>query len=28
VLPADTIGYPVAGIASYLTGTRFAAHGW
>jgi 8-oxo-dGTP pyrophosphatase MutT (NUDIX family) len=28
VLPADTIGYPAAGIASYLTGTRFAAHGW
>jgi 8-oxo-dGTP diphosphatase len=28
VLPANTIGYPATGIASYLTGTRFAAHGW
>jgi 8-oxo-dGTP diphosphatase len=28
MLPADTIGYPAAGISAYLTGTPFAAHGW
>jgi ADP-ribose pyrophosphatase YjhB (NUDIX family) len=28
VLPSNTIGYPAAGIRSYLTGTPFSIHGW
>jgi 8-oxo-dGTP pyrophosphatase MutT (NUDIX family) len=28
VLPSNTIGYPAAGIRSYLTGTPFSTHGW
>jgi 8-oxo-dGTP diphosphatase len=28
VLPSNTIDYPAAGIASYLSGTPFTAHNW
>jgi 8-oxo-dGTP diphosphatase len=28
VLPSNIIDYPAVGIRSYLTGTRFASHGW
>jgi 8-oxo-dGTP diphosphatase len=27
-LPSNTIGYPAAGIRSYLIGTPFVTHGW
>lgn len=28
VLPSNTIPYPAEGIASYVSGTRFATHNW